>query len=107
MDNRNNNSSGGGFLFGMLIGGALVFLVGTNKGRRILKSLTEEGFEGLSDIIEKAGEEIEEEEEISAPRVRKARVVEEAEPAPVSNGVKSNGHTAPAPKRRFFRRSKS
>lgn len=104
MDNRNNNSSGGGFLFGMLIGGALVFLVGTNKGRRILKSLTEEGFEGLSDIIEKAEGELIEEE--PSPR-KKAKVVEEeVVSAPVNNGVKNNGHSAStAPKRRFFRRS--
>ncbi|MBI2195721.1 MAG: hypothetical protein HYU48_01595 [Candidatus Levybacteria bacterium] len=92
-DNRNN--SGGGFLFGMLIGGALVFLLGTDKGRRILKSLTEEGFGELSQIIEKAEEEIVEEEERP---IKKSKVVEEEEVP------KTNGKATAVPKRRFFRR---
>ena len=105
---NDNKGGSGGFLLGLIIGGGAVFLLGTDKGRKILKSLTEEGFGELSEIIERAGEGIEEEEEVTIPKVRKAKVAEEeSEPAPVSNGVKSNGHTPAAPKRRFFRRSKS
>lgn len=104
-DNKGGNS---GFLLGLIIGGAVVFLLGTDKGRKILKSLTEEGFEELSTVIERAGEnlEMEEEEESEAPRVRRSKIVEEevSEPVSKSNEVKSS---SPAPKRRFFRRSKS
>lgn len=108
-DNKGGNS---GFLLGLIIGGAAVFLLGTDKGRKILKSLTEEGFGELSQFIERAEEEIEDQDEVATPKVKKARVVEEVEDevvsAPASNGVKSNGHSASAaPKRRFFRRTKS
>ncbi len=104
-DNKGGNS---GFLLGLIIGGAVVFLLGTDKGRKILKSLTEEGFEELSTVIERAGEnlEMEEEEESEAPRVRKSKIVEEEVVTPISNGVK-NERTPAASKRRFFRRSKS
>lgn len=97
----NHSSGGGGFVFGLVIGGAIVFLLGTDKGRKILKSLTEEGFGEISNILEKAeGELIEEEKE---PLPRKARAVEE------EAVLKSNGasHSAPVPKKRFFRRPKS
>ncbi len=104
MDNRNNNS-GGGFLFGLLIGGAIVFLVGTDKGRKILKSLTDEGMDELSEVLERAEEEIEDEE--PALIARKEGVVEEEEiSAPSTNGIKSNDSTSTL-KRRFFRRPRS
>ncbi|MEX2007490.1 MAG: hypothetical protein WD992_01840 [Candidatus Levyibacteriota bacterium] len=103
MNDNNSNGGGGGFLFGLLIGGGLVFLLGTDKGRKILKSLTEEGFGELSDIIERAEEEIVEEE----PRpIRKAKeATEEVVANPVSSGARSNGHSPSVPKRRFFRRT--
>ncbi len=105
---NDNKGGSGGFLLGLIIGGAAVFLLGTDKGRKILKSLTEEGFGELSGILERAEEGIEEEEEVEIPKVRKAKVVEEESEAAVSNGVKSNGHAAtPVAKRRFFGRSKS
>ncbi len=98
MDNR-NNSGGGGFLFGLLIGGGLVFLLGTDKGRKILKSLTEEGFGEISQMLEKAEGELIEEEE---PAPKKARIIEDEEVVSPS----SNGHSAPvATKKRFFRRA--
>ncbi|MEX2013249.1 MAG: hypothetical protein WD967_02495 [Candidatus Levyibacteriota bacterium] len=102
MDNK-NNSGGGGFIFGLIIGGALVFLLGTDKGRKILKSLTEESFGEISEMLEKAEGELIEEE----PAPRRARVIESEEViVPSGSGVKSNGHSAPAvSKKRFFRRS--
>ncbi len=111
-DNRGNGSSG--FILGLIIGGAAVFLLGTDKGRKILKSLTEEGFGEFSQFIERAEEEIEDQDEVAVPKVRKARarlddarqVIEEEFEEPISNGVKSNGHTyEPVIKRRFFRRT--
>lgn len=107
MENKDNG--GGGFLFGLIVGGAVVFLLGTDKGRKILKAVTEEGFEGLSDIIEKAEEYspagVGEEPTV---RVRKEKVVPGETSESQTNGIKSNGHTSPSsPKRRFFRRSKS
>lgn len=55
MSNTNGeHSSGGGFLngllLGLLIGGGAVFLFGTKKGKRLLKLITEEGLEGISEL---------------------------------------------------------
>lgn len=63
----NNNSGGGfshGFILGALIGGGIVFLFGTKKGKKLLKTITEEGLEGiaeLEDFVEDEAEEYEEE----------------------------------------------
>lgn len=49
----NNNSSGGfshGFLLGIILGGGIVFLMGTKKGKKLLKTITEEGLEGIADL---------------------------------------------------------
>jgi len=39
-----------GFVMGALLGGALVYLVGTAKGRRILKEISENGIEFLEKV---------------------------------------------------------
>lgn len=41
-----------GFLFGFILGGVVVFLLGTQKGKQIMQTLAENGFEGISDILE-------------------------------------------------------
>ncbi|MDP3987583.1 MAG: YtxH domain-containing protein [Candidatus Levybacteria bacterium] len=61
-----NNSSHGhgfmnGFLLGAILGGAAVFLLGTKKGKNILKLISEESFE-LSELF--GGDTEMEEEEI-------------------------------------------
>lgn len=64
-ENKNHGGSfGNGFLLGVLVGGVLVFLLATEKGRRILRMLTEEGFNGASELrelLEEPEEEYEEE----------------------------------------------
>lgn len=55
MDHKNNHA-GGGFLFGLLVGIALTLLFTTKKGRKILKTLTDEGLDRMSsleDLFEK------------------------------------------------------
>lgn len=95
-----NKNSGNGFLLGMIVGGAIVFLLGTDKGRAILKSLTDEGISGLSDILENVEEEeYYEEESKEAPKREK----------PAGERIMKSEDTIatrPASKRRFFRRSK-
>ncbi len=53
--NNNESRQGGnffqGFLWGAIIGGGIVFLLGTKKGKRLLKTITEEGLDNISDII--------------------------------------------------------
>lgn len=73
----NNNNQGGkfanGFLLGLLIGGALVFLLGTKKGKRLLKAISEKGIGNISNILEEADrtadlDEMYEEDEEVAPK---------------------------------------
>lgn len=57
MDNKEkHHSSHNGFLFGVLLGVAITLLFTTKKGRRILKSLTDEGLEKVNqweDLVSK------------------------------------------------------
>ncbi|MDP2585535.1 MAG: YtxH domain-containing protein [Candidatus Levybacteria bacterium] len=56
MENSNNKSGNNflsGFLLGVLIGGVVVFLLGTKKGKKILKAISEEGEGKISSIINK------------------------------------------------------
>lgn len=69
MENQHKEHHGGGFangfLLGVIVGAAVVFLLATKKGKRILKMLTENGFEGvaeLTDMFADDEEEMEEEE---------------------------------------------
>lgn len=91
----------GGFLFGMILGGALVYLVGTKSGRKMLKRLSEKGTEfldGFSDLedIESLAEEEDAGgiyEEAQNPKVEKT-----------TSETKSNhSHNGHALRRRFFR----
>lgn len=56
MENNNNKSGGNffsGFLLGTLVGAGLVFLFGTEKGKKVLKAISEEGAENISNILDK------------------------------------------------------
>lgn len=50
-----NNNSGNkffsGFLWGAIIGGGLVFLLSTKKGKKLLQLISDKGLEGLSSLI--------------------------------------------------------
>lgn len=51
MDNpNNNNQNNNGFLLGLIIGGVATLLFTTKKGREIVKDLTEQGIERISDL---------------------------------------------------------
>lgn len=57
MEMENNNSNSGskfinGFLLGALIGAGVVFLLGTKKGKKLLKAISEEGLGNISNILE-------------------------------------------------------
>lgn len=61
MENNNNSAGSGsqgnflsGFLIGALLGAAVVFLLGTKKGKRLLKVISDEGIDNISNILEQA-----------------------------------------------------
>jgi gas vesicle protein len=86
----NNNKSGnnflGGFLFGVLVGAVIVFLLATKKGKKILKAISDDGLDNISDILEKVNkttglDEMYDEEE-PAPQRRIIAVKEVVEERP-------------------------
>jgi len=100
-DNRNGNGLLQGLIIGALIGGGAVFLLGTKKGKKLLKAISEEGFEGLSelgDFVEDEAEEMAYEEEAQAASIPPAPIKTQSEvieKEPPKNPV--SGH------RRLFR----
>lgn len=58
MDNNNQNGLRQGnnflsvFLLGFLIGAVVVFLFGTEKGKKLLKVISEKGEKGISNLLE-------------------------------------------------------
>lgn len=74
--NSNQGHSGGffsGFLWGALLGAGAVLLLNTKKGKKLLKSLTDEGADGLSNLEEFIADVVEEHEgQKSVPQEKKA-----------------------------------
>lgn len=103
--NKNNHSNKffDGFLWGLIIGGAVVFLIGTKKGKKLLKAITEEGMGGISDIID--GGLVDEEADDDYEDV------EDEADEKVSNGVadvkEKVSEAKPSIRKRFFRRKSS
>lgn len=88
---NNNNGQGGflpGFLIGLIIGGGAIFLLGTERGKKLLKKITEEGLDNfgeIKDLIEDEVEEYQNEQEAdSKPKNTTSEEVVEH---------KTNGHT--------------
>jgi hypothetical protein len=111
----NNKGFSDGFLLGLLIGGAAVFLLGTKKGNKILQAFTEEGLEGLTDFIDSLDEEkiakntVKKTEKIAAevaPVLEEKvedKIEEKLADVPKSNGVNHAASSTSRPKR-FFKR---
>ncbi len=87
--NEHRKSSSNAFLWGMIIGGIIVYLFTTKRGKRILKQLSEMGFETLENISEFEGADEYTNEETDE--------VEENQEELHENG---NGHS---PRKRFFK----
>lgn len=92
-----------GLLLGMIIGGAAVFLLGTKKGNKILKALTEQGFEGLGEIAKDLENEAKKETKTQLKRVEE-KIEDSGETIDAdSNG---NGHEPEVKtQKRFFRKT--
>ena len=96
-----------GFLMGAVAGGALVFLLGTKRGNKVLKLLMEEGKVGFNELMEEIdelkSEAREMQEEVEGDE---AELAAEKADEPKPNG--SNGTAATAkPSRstkRFFKK---
>lgn len=91
MSEKHEHKSGGNaFMWGMIIGGLLVYLLTSKRGKKILQQLSEVGLEALENIsnVEETDEYVDEDTEEESPET-----VEEVS----TNG---NGDNRP---RRFFK----
>ncbi len=114
MNNNHNNKFFDGFLWGAIIGGGLVFILGTKKGKKILKMITEEGVEGLSEILEaqmdKDEEDLEDEEAsgidevVEEPKITNGNGVsrDDSQTPPIQAKPAASGI-----RKRFFRKKSS
>lgn len=111
MNNHHNNRFFDGLILGAVIGSAAVFLLGTKSGKNLLKILSEQGLDGIKDLIEEYNLDTEEDfEDDSEEVVEKAHdvasevkdYVTEKFNNSVSEIVENEGK--PAPKKRFFKR---
>ena len=106
---NNNGRFSDGFLMGALIGGAAVFLLGTEKGNKVLKVIVEEGRAGLGELmneIEEYREEMEEEEKELQfiEEDEEDQVVESAKVPTSSSESHSSKPRTSSSSKRFFRK---
>jgi hypothetical protein len=85
----NDNKFTIGLLLGLLLGGGAVFLLGTRTGKNILKIFSDQGLDGLLNLLEEYNfDELEEMEEVP------------------EEDVVGHQPEVQAPKKHFFRRIK-
>src|SRR3989344_2421658 len=96
MENNKQSGGGNGFLAGLIlgvvIGAAIVFFLFTKKGKDIIKTITDEGLDKISDlesILEDTSEDILDTENVSEEKTKPIHVVHHV-----------SGHA-----KRFFRKS--
>jgi len=90
-----------GFMLGLIVGALIVFLWGTKTGKNILKIISEEGLEGLGNLVEEYGlDEAFDEEGLDESEAESSEVQGEK---PETNGETTEA-TETKPKRRFFKR---
>lgn len=96
MNERPHKGGGNAFFLGMIVGGALVFLLGTKKGRKILKHLSENGLEVLENL-----ENIEGVDEYEQDAGEKDAAQEAANPGEPKAETDDNGNGSSLGKRFF------
>jgi hypothetical protein len=101
-----NNRFSDGFVMGALAGGALVFLLGTDKGNKVLKLIIEEGKVGFNELMEQVDDLKKEAQELEVEEIEDEDRAAEAE-AVAKQEVKTNGNGTEVKKtestKRFFK----
>jgi gas vesicle protein len=95
----NDNKFTTGLLLGLILGGGAVFLLGTRTGKNLLKIISEQGMDGITDLLEEYDlSDLEEVEEVQDGETSETD-------AEVKEGSGSEGEEPKkAPKKHFFRR---
>ena len=93
--NNNNNHFTTGLLLGLILGGGAVFLLGTRTGKNLLKIISEQGMDGITDLLEEYDlSDLEEVEEMPEDGVADEELSTET----------TDGQVKKSPKKHFFRR---
>lgn len=103
MNNNNNSRFFDGFMLGVIVGALGVFLFGTKSGKNLMKIISEQGLEGLANLMQEydltdLGEEFEQEPEVKKQATSHNHQAKEQEHE-ISQEVVEK-----APKKRFFKR---
>ncbi len=93
----NDNKFTTGLLLGLILGGGAVFLLGTKTGKNLLKIISEQGIDGLLNLLDEYN--FGELEEVEPSYVETSDLAKPQE-------SEANGETKEIPKKRFFRRIK-
>jgi len=91
-----------GILLGMLLGGAAVFLLGTKKGNKILKTITEDGLAGLGEVARELENDARRETKVQLKKVEEK--IEDLGDSIVIETV-GNGQESKSSSKRFFRKT--
>ena len=92
----NNGRFSNGFLLGLVIGGGAVFLLGTKTGKKLLKEFSENGIEGINELLEEVEVgEYEDEKEVETTPSHQEEESQIAEDKPEEKKTE---------KKRFFKR---
>lgn len=95
MEKKKESKSGNSFLWGIFVGAGLAYLVGTEKGRGLLKELMQEGADFIADVTSPEAEE--------NPAVYNSEEAA-AEEGQVAEEAQEEKH---APRKRFFKAKKT
>lgn len=105
----NDNKFTTGLLLGLILGGGAVFLLGTKTGKNLLKIVSEQGLDGLLNLLEEYNfDDLEEMEEVPEPSDAEAMDGKEEiqSDKEVNHQNSEKEELKPAPKKHFFRRVK-
>lgn len=105
MGGNGNGRFSDGLIFGAILGGAAVFLLGTEKGNKVLKLMIEEGRAGFSDIMEEIDDYKNQAKEMVEVMEDDAHeeVADEKAPEVAKNGESSH-ESKSDPHKRFFKK---
>jgi hypothetical protein len=84
MDKHAHHSGGGfgnGFLIGFIVGAAVIFFLFTKRGKELLRTITEEGIEGVEEFKELLDLDGNDEEYEESPREKVEQIVTKTETA--------------------------
>lgn len=102
MNNNHDSKFSLGFMMGLVLGGGIVFLLGTKTGKNLLKIISEQGLDGLIGLLDEYNwDDLGEYEEVESEDG--ADLGEEHHDD--GEHKESSGETKP-PKKRFFKRIK-